>query len=162
MPFAQFRAAFPDIAENETRSFTVFENNDWKLPPDTYVFFELYCNEKKCDCRRVFFDVFSTTREKSVAIIAFGWEAEKFYAKWLRDNDPDMLRELQGPSLNIGSPQSEIAEKILKLVSEALKDPVYLERIKSHYQMYRNMIDGKKEPTDIKLQKKRRRRIKKM
>jgi hypothetical protein len=67
---------------------------------------------------RVFFNIFSEGRNEIVAVIAYGWENPKFYADWFGDNDPRIIEDLKGPSLNLASPQSELA-------------PILLDRIKS-------------------------------
>ena len=82
MPYAPFHETFPDIAENETRSLII--HSDSELPDDKYVFTEAYCDEENCDCRRVFFNVFSEkTRNnwplshmvgKNDNTILIGWE----------------------------------------------------------------------------------------
>lgn len=91
MYFEQFHAYFPEIAENETRSVTVM--NDPKIPADTYMLTESYCADPDCDCRRVFLSAFSVKTKKIVAVIAFGWESERFYKKWLSFDDPEMVNE---------------------------------------------------------------------
>ena len=118
MIFQSFHDKFPAIAEAETKSVMVFENNDYGLPPDNYMFVELFCNDKKCDCRRVFFEVFSEKRNKSEAVICWGWENRDFYKKWLGYYDKDMITELIGPALNAGSQQSELAPVLLKAFTE--------------------------------------------
>ena len=60
MPFQLFHDLFPAIAEAETRSITVFEDQSTTgLPKGHYAFCEMFCNERDCDCRRVFFYVVS-------------------------------------------------------------------------------------------------------
>jgi hypothetical protein len=56
------------------------------LPADDYGLLELYCNDDNCDCQRVMFNVLSRKQEKSVAVVAFGWETATFYQKmvWQR------------------------------------------------------------------------------
>jgi hypothetical protein len=66
----------------------------------------MYCNERGCDCRRVYFMVFSSAQRQPQAVIAWGWEDLAFYTRWLGMNDPEMAREMQGPVLNLGSPHS--------------------------------------------------------
>jgi hypothetical protein len=144
MPFALFRDYFPEIAERETRSATVLGESQGGLPRGHYAFLEMFCNEPGCDCRRVFFYVVSDRANNLEAVVAYGWETPDFYAKWLHDGDPNIVRELIGPSLNIGSPQSEIAPAILELVREILKDKEYVKRIERHYRMVRQAVDGKK------------------
>ncbi len=139
MPFSLFHEKFPTVAEKETRSITIINNPG--LPHDSYGLIESYCDELDCDCRRVFLSILSEKQEKILAVIAYGWENKKFYAKWVGDNDPQTIKELQGPILNLASPQSRFAPKILELVNRVvLKDKKYIERLKNHYMMFREKI----------------------
>ncbi|NLX95729.1 MAG: IS110 family transposase [Rhodopirellula sp.] len=52
------------------------------------------------------------------AVIAWGWESREFYARWMHTDAPEMIRELQGPVLNLGSPQSSHAPALLDLVKK--------------------------------------------
>ena len=62
----------------------------------------------------------------------------------MKDDSPEVIAELQGPILNMGSPQSSLAPAILEIVKDAiLQDNAYVERIKTHYKMFRDKIDGK-------------------
>ena len=83
MSFAPFYEYFPEIAERETRSITIF-NRDFNLPPDDYGFTEAFCNDKGCDCRRVFFNVIPDKGRRMEAVISYGWEPVSFYAGWMR------------------------------------------------------------------------------
>ena len=145
MPYQLFHDLFPKMAEAETRTITVFaDRSKTGLPPGEYAFCEMFCNEPGCDCRRVFFYVMASFRKRCEAVIAWGWESPQFYANWFHDDDPQIIADLMGPVLNIGSPQSELARPILDLVrSVLLKNEAYVERIKRHYQLFRAMIDGK-------------------
>ncbi len=51
MPMIPFMEKFPELAAAETRSARVAGHES--LPDGDYGFFELYCNEPGCDCRRV-------------------------------------------------------------------------------------------------------------
>jgi len=142
MPYEPFYERFKEIAMKETRSITIYNNPG--LPDDDYGFLELYCNDENCDCRRVFFNVFSRKRGEVVAVIAYGWEDRAFYVRWYRQNDPSIIHELQGPILNPGSNQSELAPALLKLVRDTLlKDPAYIERLKCHYWIFKEKVDPK-------------------
>jgi hypothetical protein len=142
MPYEPFHEQFPDLAFKETRSITMHNNPG--LPDDDYGFLEAYCNDENCDCRRVFFNVISRKRAEMVAVIAYGWEDSGFYARWFRQNDPNIIQELQGPILNPGSRQSELAPALLKLVRDTLlKDPAYIDRLKRHYRMFKEKVDPK-------------------
>jgi hypothetical protein len=142
MPYEPFIERFGEIAWKETRSITVFD--DPRLAGDEFGFLELYCNDENCDCRRVMFDVLSKNRGKSVAVIAYGWESQEFYAKWLRQKDPEIIQQMQGPILNPGSHQSELAPALLEKVRDVLlADPEYIARLKQHYRMFKGRVDPK-------------------
>jgi hypothetical protein len=141
MPFVSFHDYFPDLAEEETRCMTVF--NDPLLPPDVFALTELYCDELDCDCRRVFFDIISSARRSTVAVIAYGWETEEFYRNWSHSDDPIAIHDLKGPVLNLGSRQSELAPVLLEQIqSVVLANKRYVERLERHYHLFKNRIAG--------------------
>jgi hypothetical protein len=111
------------------------------LPPGQYGLIESYCDERDCDCRRVFFNIFDWQTKQFKAVIAYGWESEAFYSKWLGFNNPEIIRELQGPVLNSGSPQSELAPALLAQMVYVLKDRNYVDRLKRHYAMYKAAVE---------------------
>ncbi|MFH1008279.1 MAG: hypothetical protein V1800_12390 [Candidatus Latescibacterota bacterium] len=164
MPYQLFHDLLPTIAEAETRTITVFgDQPETGLPPGQYVFYEMFCNERGCDCRRVFFHVVSSFRDGPEAVVAWGWETPEFYAKWLHDDDPNTIAELIGPSLNFGSPETELADGILDLFRNVLlQDETYVDRVKRHYRQFRNKVDGWAKATRAKTEstkmKKRKRR----
>ena len=154
MPYSFFHSRLPKVAERETRSVTLFDHSEFNLPPADYAFLEMFCDEPDCDCRRVFFSVISSRDEDIKAVIAWGWEDQVFYTTWLRDSDPNVIKELMGPALNSASPQSDLAPALLKVFQEVLlPDTAYVERVKRHYVMFRATVDKKKK-------KKVRRKIK--
>ena len=95
MPFELFYKKFPEVAEKETRRIHAL--NDSNLPVGEYALLESYCDEADCDCRRVFLNVINLNTGELKAVIAYGWESKDFYIEWLGDNDPDLIRDLQGP-----------------------------------------------------------------
>lgn len=108
-----------------------------------------------------FFSVLSSLHEDVQAVIGWGWEDKEFYVKWMGDNDPIVIEELKGPALNLASPQSNLAPALLDLFREVLlPDTAYLERVKRHYAMFRERIDGKRESTGPKNMGRRRKKIK--
>ncbi len=144
MLFTSFQEKFPALAEKETRSITTISAE--KLPIDSYALVESYCDELGCDCRRVFLNVISEKQKKILAVVAFGWEDKNFYAKWLGMNDPQSVKELKGPSLNLASPQSKFAPELLKLIDEAvLQDEQYIERLKRHYALFKEELGKKRQ-----------------
>ena len=140
MPYESFHERFREIAEKETRTLIAIDDPD--LPDGEYGLTEAYCNESDCDCRRVFLNVVDWRTEQVLAVIAYGWENKKFYAKWFGDNDPDIIEELKGPALNSWSQQSKLAPALLQKVTYILKDQRYLNRIKRHYEMFRATVDA--------------------
>ncbi len=142
MAYEPFYERFRALALQETRSITI--RNNPGLPDDDYGFLEAYCNDENCDCQRVMFNVASRRSNKIVAVIAYGWESEEFYARWFRRDDPDIIRQMQGPILNPGSEQVAFAPALLKVVRDTLlADPAYIERLKQHYRMFKEKVDPK-------------------
>jgi hypothetical protein len=157
MPYVFFREYFPDVADRETRSITVLSGSQVGLPAGDYGFLEMYCDERGCDCRRVFFYVVSSFRKKVEAVVAWGWEDQDFYAKWMDDDDPATVATLKGPIHNPGSPRTELAPAIVELVRNVLlQDTKYVDRIKRHYKMFKDRIEGRSKdgPKIIRLPKK--------
>lgn len=77
MPMTPFVERFRELGARETRSVTVPDKE--ALPSGEYGFFELYCNEPNCDCRRVVILVLRPqTGWKPWAVINYGWESEEF------------------------------------------------------------------------------------
>ena len=138
MNFQSFHDKFPKIAEEESRIIMLSENNKYGLPAGKYLFVEMFCNDRKCDCRRVFLMVFSTDFKIEDAVICWGWETRDFYKKWLGFYDKEMITDIIGPCLNDMSYQSKLAPKILEMCKEMLfTDINYCERIKQHYKMFK-------------------------
>ena len=149
MPFELLHMRLPTLAEAETRVITVLENNaaTGHLPPADYAFLEMFCNEPGCDCRRVFFNVVSSRTEDSEATIAYGWESARFYRNWFKQGTEEDIAMLQGPELNLGSPQSRHADAILRLfIDTLLPQTQYIERVKRHYQLFRATVDRPRNP----------------
>lgn len=146
MPYEPFYERFRELALSETRSFTIDERFP-HLPEDEYALLEAYCNDKNCDCRRVFFNVVSKKRQALVAVVTYGWESESFYRKWYGGKDDELARmavdEMIGLGLNSASPQSPIARALLAPIREVLQDPDYVARLKRHYQIFKEKVDPK-------------------
>jgi hypothetical protein len=152
MPYEPFHERFPRIAEKETRIFIVM--NDPDLSDDTYMLIEAYCNEPNCDCRRVFFNVYSEKRKELMAVIAYGWESREFYRQWFGKDDEKIIDDLKGPALNLGSPQSELAPKLLEKIEWVLKDEAYVSRLKRHYRMFKETVDENERATQVRQERK--------
>ncbi len=148
MPYSFFHQRFPQIAVRETRSLMVVPDSDVVLlPAGEYGFFEMYCDEPGCDCRRVLLYVEAPHLGGVQAVVAWGWEDLAFYRKWFKHGDAEAIRHLKGPVLNLGSPETELAPAILELTRDVLlKDADYVDRIKRHYQMFRRDVEGPDKP----------------
>ena len=144
MTYQLFHDLFPELAERETRSITVFdEDSVTGLPPGRYTFYEMFCNEPGCDCRRVFLYVVASFRQGPEAVIAWGWETPAYYADWLGDDDPEGIADMIGPCQNDLSPRTELADHLIDLFRNwLLRDEAYVERVKRHYDLFRTSIDG--------------------
>lgn len=146
MPFAPFHELFPEVAKRETRVLTVLPGAAVPLPPAQYSFLEMFCNDSHCDCRRAFFTVFSSSGPKTEAVISWGWESAAFYRRWLGFGDSKVIETMRGPVLEIGSPRSTNAKYLLQFFTNVLlADPMYSERVKKHYAMFRAAIDSNTE-----------------
>jgi len=144
MPFELLHARLPDLAEAETRSVTVLKGApDSGYPsPGEYSFLELFCTETGCDCRRVFFSVYSSPTQEPDAVIAYGWESKQFYRKWFKQGTEEDIAMLQGPVLNCGSRQGRQAEAILRLFVDCLlPDAGFIARVQRHYRLFRATVD---------------------
>ncbi len=139
MMLQEFASRFRQVAAEETRTIRVLERGD--LPLGEYGFLEFFCADPACDCRRAMLQV--TTPDGRVwASISFGWEKAKFYRRWMHDSD--LAKEMAGASLDPLNRQSEFAEWFLVFFREMVKtDPQYVERLKRHYQMFKE-VPGKK------------------
>jgi len=140
MPMVPFFSAFPDLAVTETRCLTPLGNPD--LPEDEYGLIESYCDERGCDCRRVFINVvLRSAPEQVLATISYGWENEQFYRRWFPGADAFDIEELKGPCLARLAPQSRYAPPLLELVRYVLADDDYVDRIRRHYEMFKSAVD---------------------
>jgi len=73
------------------------------------------------------------------ATISYGWESLDFYRKWGgAASDP---REMKGPYLDPLNPQTKYSPALLNLFRFLLPSPDYVERLKRHYQMFRESVD---------------------
>jgi tetratricopeptide (TPR) repeat protein len=140
MPMEPFCSKFEKTACDETRTVKLFKHD--KLPDGTYAFAESYCNEIDCDCRRVYINVISEKNIECFATINYGWESIKFYKRWI--GDKKMARDLQGPILAPGQIQSKYAPLFLDIFKEVIQDKKYVDRLKKHYSMVREVTGNKK------------------
>jgi hypothetical protein len=161
MPMTPFIERFPETGARETRSVTITNRQD--LPDGEYGFVELYCNESGCDCRRVTIDVLrpETGWSKVWATIGYGWENLDFYRKWGGGTASDAI-EMKGPYLDPLNPQTRYSPALLNLFRVLLQSSDYVERLKGHYQMFRDSVDqrqGRQDGSETRRIKNRRKRL---
>lgn len=132
IPFAERR---PGLAERETRSVRIAGRLD--LPDGDYGFVELYCDEPACDCRRVMIDVLrhDTGWDRIWATINYGWEDLAFYRRW--GGRGVNAAQLKGPFLDPLNPQTSYSPVLLALFRTLLQSPEYVERLRTHYLLFR-------------------------
>ena len=145
MIFKRFVEFFPEIAEKETRRITL--RNDPQIPDGEYAFVESFCEDKDCDCRRVYFDVLQIDPDYEPtygATISYGWEDLDYYLSWSPYIPSNMATEMKGPILQPSQKQSRYAERFLELFeSKLLIDPAYIDRLKRHYALFKAYLGGK-------------------
>ncbi len=146
MPMIPFMEKFPELAASETRSARVAGQDG--LPDGDYGFFELYCNEPGCDCRRVIVTVLreDTGWRRIWATISYGWETPDFYRKRLGPLvGPD---DWQGPSLDPLNPQTQYSAELLNLFRSLIRSPDYVQRLRRHYEIFRAAVEQVPAGTD--------------
>lgn len=145
--YTSFDKFFPEIAMEETKIIKVLDTES-ELPAGDYILRELYCSDKNCDCQRVMLNVVSHETKEDIATITLGFKNASFYRKWAGyDLSKKEITELIGPALNSFSSQSKYSNEALKFVSDTvLKDKDYIERLKRHYKMVKEVVDKKEEP----------------
>ena len=106
-------------------------SDDPLLPAGKYVFFDLYCTDPDCDCRKTMIHVL---HEGNVAsVVNYGWESPKFYCDWMGAGpDDEMAIEMSGVSIDFSSPNRVSPEGMLVLMNHLL-DENWRHLIKSHY-----------------------------
>ncbi len=141
MSIVPFFSKFPQQAAAETRSVTVTSYRG--VPNGEYAFIEFFCDDPKCDCRRVILRVIrKDTGPKIWATITFGWEPPEFYRRWTKF--PELPGS--GAALEPISIQSAHAPAILGLFEDVIqKDPAYVERLKRHYAQVKQAAGAKRD-----------------
>jgi hypothetical protein len=140
MYMVAFHQFFPAVALSETRSVTV--EGSPNLPDGDYKFFESYCDDLSCDCRRALINVYrADDLSKILATISYGWEPIGFYRRWLGDHA--LAGELKGPALDRFQPQTTYGPALRDLFATLLHDGAYVEQLRRHYALFK----GRAQPT---------------
>jgi hypothetical protein len=128
---------FPDVAGSEMLVLHV-QQPGLPLPQGKYGFFEWYCEDDKCDCRRVLLRVLSPQfPDCTLATINYGWESQAFYTQWMH-GDKKAGREITSASLDPLNPNSGLAEALLKEFRAHLRTgDSYAQMLKRHYELFK-------------------------
>jgi len=121
-----YQQLFP---ENRVPNMTVdLPRKVGRIPKGSYTFFECYCTEPGCDCRRVTLIVINEKAQQKAAF-SFGF-------------DPD--EPMAGPYLDDLYKQAPYAEELLEIFVDAINErPDWLERIYGQYREVRKKVEGK-------------------
>ena len=139
MGMKPFHTAFRETAEIETRTVTPLNHDG--LPHRPFLLMELYCNEPRCDCRRVLINVIDTERGQQVATINHGFEPP---APPYDDDGQTFLDPL--------NPQSAMSAGLLRVFEDMIaSDGEYRQRLERHYAMWKSVVDDPLHPDHSKV-----------
>ncbi len=137
MEFISFADRHEVITRTETRGVEIGEQNEWGIPPGHYAFFESFCIDDACDCRKVMVTIFQIESQQIVATIGYGWERAEFYTAWMY-GDEEAGALLVGSHLEPIGLQSPDAFKWLDLwESQIISNETYRARICEHYRIFK-------------------------
>ena len=139
MGMVLFYSKFPELAVKETITVKI-QDNAYNLPNKEYAFFESYCDETNCDCRRVLINVLEKSIENEIkAVISYGWENVEYYEK--RIGHYESAVEATIPFLDPLFKQTEVAESLLLLFKNIiLYDKKIINILKKHYEIFKNSM----------------------
>jgi hypothetical protein len=128
---------FPEVAGREMLVLHV-QRAGLPLPQGEYGFFEWYCEDDKCDCRRVLLQVRSPQfPDRILATINYGWECRAFYTAWMH-GDKQAGREITSASLDPLNPNSELADALLDMFRDYVsEEKSYAQMLKRHYDLFK-------------------------
>ena len=123
------------------RSIT-FTDKTSIMPLGQYGFVQMYCDDLRCDCRRVLFHVMKD--DVRHALVGYGWDNVEFYRKWFRGNATKRKIEMfMGPALHDGICDFVYSALFVNIVNEMLSDIKYKNRIIQNYKLFRNMLKAR-------------------
>ena len=127
----QFISSF-ELLGDTTPIRTLTIKGSPSLPDGEYALAESYCGDLCCDCRKVMIMVHHNQR--FVSLINYGWESVEFYTEWYgRHMDARTLAEMQGPNIDLSSPDLVPPVAMLDFFIEVLNDN-YRQHLHTQYQ----------------------------
>jgi len=105
------------------------------------LFREFYCDEPKCNCRRVLIQVSSAERNRVVATISYGLVPSKS----AYHDEPQMF-------LDPMNPQSSASAALMNVFQAMIaSDDDYRGRLVGHYEMWKSVVDDPTHPNHAKV-----------
>lgn len=124
-------ALLPEVARNEGRAIHLFDHDGRQ---QTFLFREYYCDEAKCDCRRVVLIVEWIEGARVAATINYAFEPPP-----PRYGEPQIFLD----PLNPQSPHSEV---LLKVFTQMIgEDAAYRERLTQHYAQFKAAVGRRRK-----------------
>lgn len=150
MTFQSFQELLPEIAEDETQSITILQNEPGFPPVGQYMFIELFCNEIDCDCRNVMIVIFHVEKKRQIARLRYCWETKSYYEKI----HLDFREDVPGVFVDFGdlNSYSEYFADILKEMcygnTHSKNETEYAKRLKRHYLQFREQLKKNQRDAD--------------
>ena len=137
--FVPFYTYFPEIADKETKIVQILKSGINTPPIGVYAIVESFCDDRKCDCRKVMFNIIAINQPgKILATIGFGWESISFYTAWA-GGDQELAKQMVGTYLEPLCIQSKYSEYFCSLIADMVKEESFKFRILRHYQLFRGI-----------------------
>ncbi len=133
-----FHDRCPEAADGEMLVLHIKEPG-LSLPPGEYGFFEWYCDDPGCDCRRTVLRVISPQHPgRILATLNYGWESTAFYTQWMH-GDQEAGLEITSACLDPINPQSELADALLDGFRDYVRrDACYPQQLQRHYELFKS------------------------
>ncbi len=118
------------------------------LPHGIYYFFDLYCTDPECDCRKIIMEIVS--ENELVGQIHYGWESVEYYRKWMGGGDPSdtMVDDMAGLS-NAFSPVTDIPSDVILDLVGGLLDETWIQKIKENYALVKAATKKPQRPSNL-------------
>jgi hypothetical protein len=132
-----FDSVFLEVATRERRAIQIVDRRE--RPTGTWLFREFYCNQPRCDCRRVVIMVEHVETQQIVASISYAFERSP-----RRDKPQTFLDPLY--------PQSELSSEVLALFTDMIaRDHAYRQSLMNHYVLWKQAVDDPAHPHHAKV-----------
>jgi hypothetical protein len=132
----RFDVAFPGLAREEMKIIRV--TRDDLIPDGDYAFEEFYCNEPRCDCRRVILRIQAIPSRRTVATLNYAFEPP--VPGTLHADEPQIMID----PLN---PQSELSDVFAAVFEDLIEtDPTFRATFIGHYELWKAVVDDPRHP----------------